>query len=1115
MDISYLAQTPGKLVVLFAQANCTEKCYKVKDILLTSMARYQSQFDARKYWANKPYCAVCKRRKVKYGQICGECEKEGGFKESETVVTVGGFNEENLVAQFSAAEQVRTEAPARVTSLVGYLKDCAQAIMRSVALTDITSGDISFIPLKPDALEMLADGKVEIKSKEALDMLYKVASRASEFEIILGTLFVKGYKGNGNRTNKINAPLLYLKVDAEKTEDDSIVFALKEDDTVHLNQSLVASIVTAKNDEELEVRFQDLYSAIPEWPLTQESLRKFSVSLTNYFPDIFENDADFPSFIEFNDKEADKNGYQLCPTHCIILAPRQEGEGTVVEELGNILANAKDKTALDFVLLENALAAGDPASQVVDQTATGFSKPETADDSNWHNLFPFDLSDTQKKIVLNARKNNLTVVSGPPGTGKSYTIAAIILDHLLGGKRVLFVSRMDKAVDVVSAWLEEFVGPYSVARSGARKAQRALADKLDAITGPNSPTTPFNKKQIEAATKQHEEAQKKLNALEEKFTEALTNERSWSEVKEKIDEINVSLAREFKTEGLSINKTKAVKMQEKIKGADALLRNKGFFIQTWWGNRTIKSVRSQLGAPEDASAQDLILMAGRVENEKVREDIEKEIEKFDAVDQIWSEIQSLKAQLKKLALDNLKARLLGNLHLIIHNYERRVELKKFIKSLRTANIREKLALLEHVKTDTLLAAFPCWASTTYHLSQILPVEPGMFDLVIFDEASQCDLASAIPALYRANRALIVGDPKQLTHVVFLGRQAEYSAFAKNDVPPDIQANYRFSTNSLFDVAENLVPQANYFMLDEHFRSDPHIISFSNRMFYEDQIRIMTHKPKMGLAEQEAAVQVDYVGGSRSEGAANPTEIEAIFKHIKQIIAQSPRDKPTTIGILCPFRDQVDAITKELPNHLSLTEVERHKVVVGTAHSLQGDEKDIVILSLSLDPKFHHGTLNFLEKPNVFNVSITRAKKKLIVVTSVTSKDLPNGLLKEFLIHADHAPAGDLPGGAFDSKFEQQVAQALERSGMKVWPQYQAAGFYIDLVVGDGRNWIAVECDGPTHFDMAERQNFHDIWRQGILERAGWQFVRISHREWEKDSDRQIEKVRSALSSLNI
>jgi len=1078
------------------------------------MTYYPKKFDAKRYWANKPYCVVCKQRKVKYGQICGECEKEGGFDESMTKINIGKVEEKDLVSTFTAEERERTIAPGRLTSLIGYLKDCAQAIMRSVALTDITSGDISFLPLKPDVLEQLGNGQIKMKSKEVLDILYKVNARPTEFEIILGTLFVKGFRGSGNRASKMNAPLLFLKLDAEKTEDDSVIFSLKEDDTVHLNQSLIASIASVENEEELEVRFQDLYSAIPEWPLTLESVRKFFNSLTNYFPEIFKESGDFESFTGFDERDAKHDGYQICPAHCLILAPRQEAEGTIVEELNKILKDTKGQTALDSLFLENAVVGANPASEIIDQTSSGFTE-EKSDEEGWHNLFPFDLSDTQKKIVLNARKNNLTVVSGPPGTGKSYTIAAIILDHLLGGKRVLFVSRMDKAVDVVSSWLEEFVGLYSIARSGARKAQRALADKLDAITGPNSPARPYDKKQIESVFEQYGKAQKKLSELEEDFTEAITNERSWAAVKEKIGDINSRLHLDFKSDDPSISKIKAIRIKEKIKGADALIRSKGFFIQTWWGNMTIKNIRERLGAPENATAQDLVLMAERIANERNREEIENEIAKFDEVDRIWSKILSLKSQLKKLALDNLRASLLGNLHIIVHNYEKRIEIRNFIKSLRTANIREKLALLSQVKTETLLAAFPCWSSTTYHLSQILPVQPGMFDLVIFDEASQCDLASAIPALYRANRVLVVGDPKQLKHVVFLGRQAEYSAFAKNNVSPDIQANYRFSTHSLFDVAENLVPQANYFMLDEHFRSDPHIIGFSNKMFYENQIRIMTHKPKMGLTDQEVPIQLDYVKGHRVDGAANPKEIEEIFKNVRQLISQSSPDKPTMIGVLSPFRDQVNAITKELPNHISLTELERHKIVVGTAHSLQGDEKDVIILSLSIDPGFHHGTLHFLEKPNVFNVSITRAKKKLIVVSSVKPDDLPNGLLKEFLIHATQAPVADIPGGIFESKFEEQVAQALERSDLKVWPQYQAAGFYIDLVVGDGKKWIAIECDGPAHFRMENQQNFYDVWRQGILERAGWRFVRISYREWERDSDKQIEKVKHAIALLSI
>src|SRR5690606_15396072 len=143
-----------------------------------------------------------------------------------------------------------------------------------------------------------------------------------------------------------------------------------------------------------------------------------------------------------------------------------------------------------------------------------------------------------------------------------------------------------------------------------------LADKLDSITGPNSPVKPYDKKQIEAVFELHAKTQEKLAELEEKFTEAIANERSWAAVKEKIDEIDSALKTEFKGEGLKIDGSKAKRMRERVKGADALLRNKAFFVQTWWGNYTINSIRKQLNAPEGTTAQDLILMADKVANQK-------------------------------------------------------------------------------------------------------------------------------------------------------------------------------------------------------------------------------------------------------------------------------------------------------------------------------------------------------------------------------------------------------------------------------------------------------------------------------------------------------------------
>jgi len=215
------------------------------------MARYHRQFDAKRYWANKPYCIVCKNKKVKLGQICRECESKAGFDESEMKINTKDISEKDLVANFGAVELERSEADQRLISMVGYLKDCAQALLRSVALTDLGTNDVSYFPLAPDALEKLASDNLILKNKEVLDLLYKVTARPTEFELILGTLFVKGYKGNGNRISKIDAPLLFVKLEAEKTEDDSVVFSIKED-TIHLNQSLVASLIVHRGTEETE-----------------------------------------------------------------------------------------------------------------------------------------------------------------------------------------------------------------------------------------------------------------------------------------------------------------------------------------------------------------------------------------------------------------------------------------------------------------------------------------------------------------------------------------------------------------------------------------------------------------------------------------------------------------------------------------------------------------------------------------------------------------------------------------------------------------------------------------------------------------------------------------------
>ena len=164
----------------------------------------------------------------------------------------------------------------------------------------------------------------------------------------------------------------------------------------------------------------------------------------------------------------------------------------------------------------------------------------------------------------------------------------------------------------------------------------------------------------------------------------------------------------------------------------------------------------------------------------------------------------------------------------------------------------------------LLEAFPCWCVTTYAVSDSLPLKPGMFDVAIIDEASQCDIASCFPILFRAKRAVIVGDDKQLPHLSFLEKAKEQSFLSQYGIPDKYQLMWRFRTNSMFDLADYY--SMNSVMLDEHFRSLPPIINFSNHEFYNDRIRVMRKdKPDENVLELVEVVdgKVDFVCNTKS------------------------------------------------------------------------------------------------------------------------------------------------------------------------------------------------------------------------------------------------------------
>ncbi|MFN8018426.1 MAG: AAA domain-containing protein [Acidimicrobiales bacterium] len=268
--------------------------------------------------------------------------------------------------------------------------------------------------------------------------------------------------------------------------------------------------------------------------------------------------------------------------------------------------------------------------------------------------------------------------------------------------------------------------------------------------------------------------------------------------------------------------------------------------------------------------------------------------------------------------------------------------------------------------------------------------PAAFDLVILDEASMIDQGSAAGALLRAQRAVIIGDPRQLRFVSFVADDDVDAAVARHGCQP-LADKVDVRRASTYDLAAAVAPVT---FLDEHFRSVPHLIGFSAHRFYEDRLQVTTRHP---LNDGVPAIEVVPVAGERTKGGTNQAEIDEAVARVAALLEQ---DGATTIGVISPHRPQVDALRSAIAAAVAPEHWERGRIRVATVHGFQGSECDIVIASFGISGDGGR-TRHFLEDPNLFNVLITRARRRMIVLTSVA--DVPPGLLADYLRWAEHPP----------------------------------------------------------------------------------------------------------------
>ena len=519
---------------------------------------------------------------------------------------------------------------------------------------------------------------------------------------------------------------------------------------------------------------------------------------------------------------------------------------------------------------------------------------------------------------------------------------------------------------------------------------------------------------------------------------------------------------------------------------------------------------------------------------------EKEIEVQDAITFLenFEETVSTINDIMNIKRNNLREFILNKWNSKIQGISCKKAFKEF---KRQAN--KKKALLSIRKymdeyCDMVLEIFPCFLLSPETVSEILPLKKGLFDIVIFDEASQMYIENAIPSIYRGKQVVIAGDDKQLRpNSTFSNRYVE-----EEDEDVENEKAAAFEEESLLDLAK---VNYNNVYLTYHYRSKyEELINFSNYAFYGGRLKI---SPNISRDKDEMPIERVMVNGSW-RNRENIEEAEEVADLVGKILKE--RKNNESIGIITFNINQKNCIENMLERkatknsdfkELYIKEIDRVEnnedisLFVKNIENVQGDERDIIIFSIAYAKNengrvsANFGALSQDGGENRLNVAISRARSKIYVVTSIEPEELVsventknNGpkLFKKYLQYVREISEGNKEGAQklLNSLIDSDIVVNKERIHdsdfeAEVHTQIGVSGYKIDLAIYDkktSRYVMGIECDGATyHSSKSARER--DIHRQRYLESRGWKIIRIWSKHWWDNPKKEIERICSYLN----
>ena len=425
--------------------------------------------------------------------------------------------------------------------------------------------------------------------------------------------------------------------------------------------------------------------------------------------------------------------------------------------------------------------------------------------------------------------------------------------------------------------------------------------------------------------------------------------------------------------------------------------------------------------------------------------------------------------------------------------------------------REKMLLCQKV--------VPAWIMPLNKVFDTLNPVENKFDIVIIDEASQSDISSLI-LLYMAKKVIIVGDDKQVSPSDVGVNIDKINMFRRKYIKGKVANDDLYGIRaSLYSIVSTTFQPIS---LREHFRSVPEIIGYSNKTSYDNQILPLRDSNSSIL---KPAIIEHKVAGKRDEKSKiNRVEAETIVSLIEACLAMKEY-KNSTFGVISLLGDeQAELIQNLIVQRIPATEIENHKILCGNSASFQGDERDVIFISL-VDSSEENKSLRLVGEGvegatrKRYNVAVSRAKDQLWIVHSIDKNALKEGdLRKELFEYIDSLKENTFEKSAIEnstaSDFENEVARRLLEKNYTIKQKWRVGSYDIDMVAIYDDKKIAIECDGKT-LNHTEEEVIANLEEQEILERCGWEFIRVRASEYFRNPEKAIKDLIIQLDDKGV